>query len=279
MIDANSTLSKSAQCRILGLNRSGIYYENRGESELNLELMRLMDKRYHYHPYEGAPRMHDYLRLDEGYKVSLNRVARLYYKVMGLRAIIPGPHTSKRNKAHPVYPYLLRDLEVTYSNQVWATDITYMPLPKGFMYLTAAIDLYSRFVLNWSVSNTMEAIWCKEMMEEAMEKYGVPKIVNTDQGVQYTSKIFSEFILSTGAKLSMDGIGRATDNAFIERLWRTVKYENVCFSDYSDGLKLRIGMDEYFPNYNNRRHSSLNKKRPIEVYQACAIGISNEAQR
>ena len=270
-------MSKSAQCRILGIHRSGLYYENRGESALNLELMRLMDKRYHYHPYEGTPRMHDYLRLDEGYKVSFNRVARLYYKVMGLRAIIPGPHTSKRNKAHPVYPYLLRGLEVTYPNQVWATDITYMPLPRGFMYLTAVIDLYSRFVLNWSVSNTMEAIWCKEMLEEAMERYGIPAIVNTDQGVQYTSKIFSEFVLSTGAKLSMDGIGRATDNAFVERLWRTVKYENVRFSDYSDGLKLRTGMDDYFPKYNERRHSSLNKQRPSQVYYQ-RVGISNEAQ-
>jgi putative transposase len=133
----------------LGLHRSGIYYENRGESALNLELMRLMDLRYHYHPYEGAPRMHDYLTLDEGYEVSFNRVARLYYEVMGLRAIIPSPYTSKRNKEHSVYPYLLRGLEIIRPNQVWATDITYMLLPKGFMYLTAIIDLYSRFVIHW----------------------------------------------------------------------------------------------------------------------------------
>ncbi len=273
LIDPNSELSKSAQCRILGLNRSGIYYENRGESALNLELMRLMDRRYHYHPYEGAPRMHDYLTLDKGYEVSINRVARLYYDVMGLRAIIPGPHTSKRNKEHKVYPYLLRGLGITYSNQVWATDITYMPLPKGFMYLTAVIDLYSRFVLNWSVSNTMEAEWCKQMVEQAMEKYGVPEITNTDQGAQYTSEVFSHFILDSGSKLSMDGVGRATDNAFIERLWRTVKYENVRFSEYSSGLKLTIGMNNYFPNYNNRRHSSLNKQRPKDVYTGGLIGI------
>jgi putative transposase len=274
----NSTLSKSAQCRILGLHRSGLNYENCGESALNLELMRLMDMRYHYHPYEGAPRMHNYLTLNEGYQVSVNRVARLYYKVMGLRAIIPRPHTSKRNKEHAVYPHLLRGLAVTHPNQVWATDITYMPLPNGFMYLTAVIDLYSRFVLNWSVSNTMEAEWCQQMMEGAMEKYGVPGIVNTDQGAQYTSDIFSEFILDSGSKLSMDGVGRATDNAFIERLWRTVKYENVRFSEYTDGLKLRKGMDKYFPKYNQRRHSSLEKKLPKDVYENGLISIPNNTQ-
>jgi putative transposase len=273
-----SDLSKSAQCRILGLHRSGLYYENCGESALNLELMRLMDMRYHYHPYEGVPRMHDYLTLDEGYEVSVNRVARLYYKVMGLRTIIPGPHTSKRNKEHTVYPYLLRGLAVTRPNQVWATDITYMPLPNGFMYLTAVIDLYSRFVLNWSVSNTMEAEWCQQMMEGAMEKYGVPGIVNTDQGAQYTSQVFSEFILDSGSKLSMDGVGRATDNAFIERLWRTVKYENVRFSEYTGGLKLRKGMDKYFPKYNQRRHSSLEKKLPKDVYENGLISIPNNTQ-
>jgi len=278
MVDRSSKLSVRAQCELLGIHRSGIYYENRGESALNLELMRLIDVRYHYHCYEGARRIHDYLKLDEGYEVSLNRVARLYYKVMGLRAIMPGPHTSKKNKEHKVYPYLLRGLTITRPNQVWATDITYMPMPKGFMYLTAVIDLYSRYVLNWSVSNTMEAIWCKEMMELAMEQYGVPEIVNTDQGAQYTSDIFSKFILSSGSKLSMDGVGRATDNAFIERLWRTVKYENVRFSEYTDASKLIKGMDEYFPKYNNRRHSSLDKKRPQDVYREGLTGISNLPQ-
>jgi len=278
-IDPKSSLSQRAQCRILGIHRSGIYYENRGESELNLELMRLMDLRYHFHPYEGAPRMHDYLRLDEGYEVSFNRVARLYYDVMGLRAINPGPHTSKSNKAHKVYPYLLRDLEINRPNQVWATDITYMPMPKGFMYLTAVMDLFSRFVLNWSVSNTMESKWCADMMRVAMERYGVPEIVNTDQGVQYTSKEFSTTVLEAGSKLSMDGKGRATDNAFVERLWRTVKYENVRFSEYTDAPKLIKGMDDYFPKYNKRRHSSLGKKLPQDVYHHGLIGISNQSQR
>lgn len=241
--------------------------------------MRLMDLRYHIHPYEGAPRMYDYLTLDEGYQVSFNRVARLYYDVMGLRAINPGPHTSKRNKDHKVYPYLLRELVINRSNQVWATDITYMPMPTGFMYLTAVIDLYSRFVLNWSVSNTMEAHWCAEMMLEAIDEYGSPEIVNTDQGSQYTSEVFTKTIAGAGIKLSMDGKGRATDNAFVERLWRTVKYENVRFSEYTDALKLIQGMNDYFPKYNNRRHSSISKKLPIDVYHDGLIGISNYAQR
>lgn len=152
-------LSILRQCKLLDLHRSNYYYVNKGESDFNLELMRLIDEHYHYHPYKGARRMHVWLTLDNRYKVSLNRIERLFDKVMGLRAIAPGPHTSKRHKNHPVYPYLLRKLEILEPMQVWATDITFIPLPRGFMYLTAVIDLYSRYVLNWSVSNTMEARW------------------------------------------------------------------------------------------------------------------------
>lgn len=260
-------LSKSSQCRILGIHRSGLYYKSRGESALNLELMELMDKHYHYHPYKGAPRMHVWLTMDKGFKVSLNRVERLYYRVMGLRAIIPGPHTSKKHKDHTVYPYLLRNLAITAPNQVWATDITYMPLPGGFMYLTAIIDLYSRYVLHWSLSNTMEAVWCKELIETAVDMYGKPTILNTDQGAQYTSDVFTKYVLSAGIKLSMDGRGRATDNAFIERLWRTVKYENVRFKEYQNGTELALGMDDYFLEYNEmRRHSSIDNLMPKEVF-------------
>jgi len=268
MIVQDYKLSLKVQCEILGIHRSGLYYENRGESDLNLELMRLMDEHYHYHPYKGVPRMHVWLTKDKGFEVSLNRVARLYYGVMGLRAIIPGPHTSKRHKDHKVYPYLLRDLDIRTPNQVWATDITYMPLPGGFMYLTAVIDLYSRYVLYWSLSNTMEAIWCKELIEEAIAIHGKPKILNTDQGSQYTSDVFSQFVLSQDIKLSMDGKGRATDNAFIERLCRTVKYENVRFNEYQNGIDLALGMKQYFLEYNEqRRHSSSKDLTPNEVYR------------
>lgn len=269
MIVQDFELSIVSQCRILGLHRSGFYYENRKESALNLELMRLMDEHYHYHPYKGAPRMHVWLIKDKGFEVSFNRVARLYYRIMGLRAIIPGPHTSKRHKDHAVYPYLLRDFEIRAPNEVWATDITYMPLPGGFMYLTAVMDLYSRYVLHWSLSNTMEAIWCKELIEDAIAMHGKPMILNTDQGSQYTSDVFSQFVLSKEIKLSMDGKGRATDNAFIERLWRTVKYENVRFKEYRNGTDLALGMNEYFLEYNEqRRHSSIDDLMPKEVFLA-----------
>jgi len=229
---------------------------------LNQELMRLMDKHYHYHPWKGAPTMHVWLRMDKGYKVSFNRIARLYYKVMGLRAIAPGPHTSKRHKDHAVFPYLLRELAITEPMQVWATDITYIPLPEGFLYLTAVIDLYSRYVLAWSLSNTMEAIWCQQLIQQAIEEYGTPQIINTDQGSQYTSDVFSQYVLGQGVKLSMDGKGRATDNAFIERLWRTVKYEN-----YTNGTNLAKGLGDFFKDYNQtRRHSSLENLFPKEVF-------------
>lgn len=278
-MEDNSKLSKRAQCRILGIHRSGLYYENRGESALNLELMRLMDEHYHDHPYKGVPSMYVWLTKDKGYKVSRNRIERLYYKVMGLRAIIPGPHTSKRQKNHPVYPYLLRGLQITHSQQVWATDITYMPLPKGFMYLTAVIDLFSRYVLNWSLSNTMEAEWCRRMIEDAILIYDAPEILNTDQGSQYTSEEFSQYVLGAGIKLSMDGKGRATDNAFIERLWRTVKYENVRFKDYRNGRDMVKGMQEFFTKYNRvRRHSSLGEETPEKIYYQGLIGISNHRQ-
>lgn len=281
MVVQHGSLSKSAQCRILGIHRSGIYYKASKESALNLELMRLMDEHYHYHPYKGAPGMHVWLCKDKGFKVSFNRVARLYYRVMGLRAIIPGPHTSKRNKDHSVYPYLLRNMAITGPNQVWATDITYMPLPGGFMYLTAVIDLYSRYVLHWSISNTMEAQWCKELIEGAIEIHGKPEILNTDQGSQYTSDVFTEYVTCSGIKLSMDGKGRATDNAFIERLWRTVKYENVRFNEYRTGTDLAIGMNQYFKEYNEqRRHSSIDHHRPIErFYEGNEAGIKTMVNR
>jgi putative transposase len=205
-------LSIVQQCLLLSIHRSGLYYQPKEESSLNEELMRLMDAHYLEHPYKGAPRMHTWLTKDMGYQVSKNRVSRLYYRVMGLRAIMPGPHTSKRGKNHAVYPYLLRDLPITHANQVWATDITYIPMAKGFMYLVAVIDLHSRMILGWSLSNTMEAEWCVEVVKEAIERYGKPEIFNTDQGAQFTSQTFSQYITAQGIKLSMDGKGRATDN-------------------------------------------------------------------
>lgn len=261
-------LSLVQQCILLGIHRSGIYYKAQQESTLNEELMRKMDAHYLEHPYKGAPRMHTWLTKDLGYRVSKNRVDRLYYEVMGLRAILPGPHTSKRAKNHPVYPYLLRDLAVTRANQVWATDITYIPMAKGFMYLVAVIDLHSRMVLSWSLSNTMEAEWCVQVVRQAIQRYGKPDIFNTDQGAQFTSTVFSEFITGQGIRLSMDGKGRATDNAFIERFWRSLKYEHVYLFPQQDVVALNQGIRQYINWYNcQRRHSSLDDKRPKEVYE------------
>lgn len=269
LVDMKSKeLSITKQCNLLNINRSSLYCKPRKVSSLNLELMRKMDEHYLIFPYKGAPRMWVYLTKDCGYPVSKNRVDRLYYDVMRLRSILPGPHTSKRNKAHKIYPYLLRDLEITRPNQVWSMDITYIPMERGFMYLTAIIDVYSRFVVGWSLSNTMDAQWCAELFGEAVKQYGAPEIINTDQGSQFTSKEFTEAVEATTAKLSMDGKGRATDNAFVERLWRSVKYENVYIQAYETTKDLHNGLDEYFHYYNHqRRHSSIDDRYPHELYQ------------
>lgn len=265
----HTKLSVVNQCKLLNLNRSGIYYKPQNESLLNLELMRLMDEHYLEHPEKGAPQMHKWLKLDMGFnEINHKRIERLYYKVMGLQSLQPGKHTTKRNKAHKVYPYLLRNLKVERANQVWQTDITYIPMKKGFLYLTAIIDVHTRYVVNWSVSNLMDTEWVCQCMEDAFALHGRPEIVNTDQGSQYTSEQFTSLILKgKQTKLSMDGKGRATDNAFIERLWRSVKYEKVYLNPPTDGLDLHNKLEDYFRYYNlKRRHSSINDLRPIDLF-------------
>ena len=186
---------------------------------------------------------------------------------MGLNAIMPGKHTSRRNKAHRIYPYLLRNLKVERPDQVWATDITYIPMRKGFMYLVAIIDLRSRYVLNWSVSNTMDAQWCKETLEQAIAIHGRPEIINTDQGSQFTSEVFTHLVLSNDIKLSMDGKGRAIDNVFIERLWRSVKYESIYLNPPDSGIDLYQQLSKYFDYYNNRRrHQGIDNQIPFKRY-------------
>ena len=267
IIKDHEKLSITKQCNLLNISRSGLYYKAQKTSELNLKLMRLMNEHYLEYPYKGARRMHVWLTKDKGFKVSLNRIEHLYYKKMALRSILPGPHTSKRNKEHKIYPYLLRGLNITHSNQVWGIDITYIPMAQGFMYLIAVIDLHSRYVVNWSVSNTMEAEWCTDFIRSTFEEYGVPSILNTDQGSQFTSKIFTETVLSNHVKLSMDGKGRATDNAFIERLWRSVKYEKVYIFPPTEGVDLHDKLAEYFYFYNHeRRHSSIEDDFPVNQY-------------
>lgn len=269
----HSKLSLTKQCNLLEIHRSGIYYKPSTESDLNLELMRLMDEHYIDHPFKGAPQMFKWLRLDKGYKVNHKRVERLYYDVMGLRATQPGRHTSKRNKEHKVYPYLLRDLTVERTNQVWQIDITYIPMEKGFMYMVAIIDVYSRYIVNWSVSNNMDKEWVCSCMEEAFRIHGRPEIVNTDQGSQFTSEKFTSLILEDErTKLSMDGRGRATDNAYIERFWRSLKYEKVYLNPSEDGLDLYHKVSDYVEYYNGqRRHSKIEDQRPADLYQSVQL--------
>lgn len=225
----------------------------------------MLSNLYLTHPFYGYRKVSIWLE-KQGYVMNKKRVRR-YLKMINWRTIYREPRTTIAIKMHKKYPYLLKNLEITERNQVWATDISYIPMEKGFMYLSAIIDLHSRYVLSWDVSNTMSAEWCTEVLQKALDKHGKPLILNTDQGSQYTSDIHIKTLKDNNITISMDGKGRAIDNIFIERLWRTVKYENVYLQSYSDGVSLYKGLDEYFRFYNNERyHQSLNYKTPKEMY-------------
>jgi putative transposase len=258
-------LSVARQCELLELSRSSYYYTPMGtESEENLELMRKIDKLYLKRPFYGYPRMTGWLR-DLGWSVNEKRVARLM-GLMGLQAVLPGPHTSRRHPQHPVYPYLLRGLEIGSPNEVWCADITYVPMKRGFLYLVAVMDWFSRYVLAWELSNSLETTFCLEALERALER-GPPGIFNTDQGSQFTSEDFTGRLERSGVRISMDGRGRATDNIFIERLWRSVKYEEIYLRDYADGTETRRGLNRYFRFYNTqRRHQGLGNRTPAQVH-------------
>ena len=270
---AHKKLSISRQCQLLNIHRSGYYYKPSTESELNLHLMELIDKQYIDKPFMGVPSMTQWLRKDKKIQVNKKRIERLY-RIMNIHAIVPGPHTSKPNRFHKIFPYLLRNMKITRPNQVWALDITYVPIKKGYLYLIAIIDLHSRYVIHWALSNTMTSEWCKETLEEAIRIHGAPKIINTDQGSQFTSEVFTSYVLDKekhDIKLSMDGKGRATDNIFIERLWRSVKYENIYLNCYENGVELYKGLKQYFIFYNQeRRHSSIGYEHPKNLYIAAA---------
>jgi putative transposase len=255
----------SRQCCLLSVHRSGIYYRARSESEENLRIMRFLDEQYFQTPFYGLERLLVLLQLS-GYRVNRKRLRRLM-RLVGWQTLFPGKRTSiSDNKAYK-YPYLLGNLEITHPNQVWAIDITYIPMQRGFMYLFAIIDLYSRYVVGWSLSNTMSAGWCVDTIEGAIAQYGVPQIINSDQGCQFTSELYVACLEKHGISISMDGKGRAIDNVFIERLWRSVKYEHVYLYAYDDGNQLWKGLDEYFRFYNHKRiHQSLGYRIPSDVY-------------
>lgn len=268
MIEPNLAISQRRQCELLSLHRSGLYYKPVPETEENLILLRLMDEQYMKTPFYGKLRLAAWFS-SLGYMVNLKRVCRLM-KVLNWRTIYRKPRTTQRNKEHKVYPYLLKNLLIERDNQVWEIDITYVPMRKGFMYLCAIIDVHTRLVVNWSLSNSMTAQWCVSVVEGAIEKYGKPEIINTDQGSQFTSEEFTG-LFDENMKLSMDGKGRALDNIFIERLWKSVKYECVYLNVFEDGLELYEGLKNYFHFYNEiRGHQSLNYKTPQSVYGKAA---------
>lgn len=263
----DSDLSISRQCELLRLPRSSYYRPRlRGfESGENLEIMRHIDEEFLRHPFYGSRKMRDYLNR-EGFSVNRKRIQRLM-RVMGLESVAPKPNTSKRRIEHKVYPYLLRNMSITNPDQVWCSDITYIRMPHGFVYLTAIMDWASRYVLSWEISVTMNDDFCVSALKSALRMHQAPEIFNSDQGAQYTGNAFTGTLKENGIKISMDGKGRCMDNIFIERLWRSVKYEKIFLEEFESIPKLLAGLKEYFEFYNfERPHQSLSGKTPAEIY-------------
>jgi putative transposase len=251
---------------LLGIHRSQLYYEPAPEKPENLELMRLIDEQYLKTPFWGSRNFGVFLR-NRRYRVNRKRIQRLMRK-MGLEGISPGPSTSRPSPGHKVYPYLLKDMLIERPNQVWSSDITYVPLGQGYLYLVAVMDWYSRLVLSWRLSNSLDAEFCVSALEEALER-GRPEIFNTDQGAQFTSALFTDRLQSAAIAISMDGRGRALDNVFIERLWRTVKYEDIYLKEYVSGADCQKGLRSYFKFYcHERPHQSLDYRTPWEVHHS-----------
>lgn len=273
MIDTtHAELSIRRQCDLIGLNRSTFYWQPASESALNLALMRLIDQEYTRAPFYGYRKMTVRLNRQHGYEVNHKRVARLMRK-MSLQAVYPQPRTSISNQQHKKYPYLLRGLNINRPNQVWAADITYVPMPHGFMYLVAIMDWFSRFVVAWQLSNTLDGAFCLAALRQALQ-HTRPDIFNTDQGVQFTAHDFTQELASANIRISMDGRGRFLDNIFVERLWRTVKYEDIYIKEYATGLDLYTGLRSYFHLYNYERpHQSLDYCTPADVYLAGNVPI------
>ena len=265
MITRESNLPVTRQCQLLNLNRSTVYYQAKPVSAEDLNLMRRIDEMHLKRPFYGSRRIRDWLE-DEGHKVNRKRVQRLM-RQMGIAALYPKACTSKPGKGHKIYPYLLRNRIIDSPNQVWAADLTYIPMAKGFVYLVAIMDWHSRRVLSWRVSNSMDSDFCVDALEEALNRYGSPEIFNTDQGSQFTSEAFTGVLKEANVDISMDGKGRWMDNVFVERLWRSVKYEEVYLKSYETVAEARAGIDTYLEFYNSeRRHQGLNRQTPDQVY-------------
>jgi putative transposase len=269
MVSRTEPLPVTRQCQLVGLARSSFYYQPKPTSEGDLALMRQMDECHLERPYFGSRRIRDWLE-DRGYQVGRGKVQRLMRR-MGLTALYPKRNLSRRNQAHKVYPYLLKGLEIDRPNQVWAIDVTYIPMAKGFLYLVAIIDWYSRKVLAWELSNTMDTGFCLEALETALITYGQPEIFNSDQGSQFTSEAFTTQLKAHHIQISMDGKGRWVDNVFVERLWRSLKYEEVYLKGYGSVAEARKSISAYLRFFNQeRRHQSLGRRTPDQVYYESA---------
>ena len=268
-IDPSDEVPLARQCLLAGVVRSTVYAQQKPKPpvSLDLELCHALDEIYTRRPFYGSRRMVVELGY-HGYQVNRKRVQRLM-RGMGLAGMAPGPMTSRPHPDHKVYPYLLRGVSITRPNQVWSTDVTYLRLPRGFVYLVAIIDWYSRKVLSWRLSNTMDATFCVDALEEALRLHDKPEIFNSDQGSQFTSKAFTDVLKGAGVAISMDGRGRAFDNIFVERLWRTLKYEDIYLKGYASVGELTVGLTDYFQFYNGERpHQSLGYRTPGAVYQS-----------
>lgn len=266
MVNPDEPLPIVRQCQLLDVPRSSYYYMPVPVSDDDLELMALIDRCHLELPYYGSRRIKDWLFDEQGLVVNRKRIQRLM-GIMGLEALYPKANTSQRNQQHKVYPYLLKGMDISQPNQVWAADISYIPMARGFVYLVAIMDWYSRKVLSWRLSTTLDTRFCTEALEEAIDRYGCPRIFNTDQGCQFTSEEFTGVLKRHHIRISMDGKGRWLDNVFVERLWRSVKYEEVYLKAYTDVREARRSLGLYFTHYNSRRrHQSLGRQTPNTVY-------------
>lgn len=268
LITPSSGLSIRQQCDLLKLNRSSFYYQAKGEKPENLAIMRLMDEYILEEPTAGVKTM-QYMLRDKGYRAGYERVRRLMRKA-NIRAIYPRRHLTVLGEKQYIYPYLLRKLSIERSNQVWEIDITYVPMKSGFLYLTAVIDVYSRMIVGWGLANTLDAPVSLEVIKQAVEQYGCPEILNSDQGSQFTCKEYVEYLKKEKIQISMDGKGRALDNIYIERFWRTIKYRYIYIFPHEDGISLYRGIAQWMNKYHHRPHQGIGEERPIERYKKTA---------
>lgn len=264
MIDRKGSLPVMRQCQLLSLNRSTVYYQPKGASDEDLKLMRRIDEMHLTRPFYGSRRIQDWL-WEEGWNINRKRVQRLM-REMGIAALYPKKGTSRPGKGHKIYPYLLKGMTIDRPNQVYCADITYIPMAKGFVYLVAIMDWYSRKVLSWRLSNTLDSDFCVDALEEAISRYGAPAIFNTDQGAQFTSEAFTDVLKAAHVKISMDGKGRWMDNVFVERLWRSVKYEEVYLRAYESVAQARTGIKDYMQFYNAQRKHQRLGMTPDQAY-------------